>query len=322
MSDATICVAIFCFDISGSEIANDLSNSSYYENSTCALSPHSQALSTVLTAFVGTIINGISSGYLTTFFVMWTCWFAIIRIFFVAIWALHESILLQPLEGGAQFFDFWKIFNGARGFDTPFFRGGAEKTPPTFLGWVGWIYSTLYSPTIEILWLVENWHNAPGSLKFVRSLGVAVAALPLTMDTRSRYGAALGQLVGTWARCLFNFITATSCMILGIISAILMCLAVQQLGIRWYIVMLYIIFAFLWMWHGMSFAIPHDESRLVNSWGKFLAGLAMGCFGGCSLAAPAFVLFTNAPSSPGVGLVEYIKCDSIATWKKIVALSP
>ena len=324
MANVTICLGV-CFDIPGSDVTTDLSNSSYYNQSTCALSPNSQALSTVLTAFVGSIITGISSGYVTAFFVAWTSWFAITRIFVVAIWELCEAILLQPLEGGEQFFDFWKplrIFKGARAFDDPFFRGGAEKTSTTFLGWIGWIYSTMYAPTIEILWLVENWQHAPGSLKLVRALGIAVAALPLTVDTRSRYGDTLGKLLGAWARCLFNLMTATSCMTLGIVSAILMCLAIQQLHIRWYIIMVYLIFALVWMWGGMNFAVPHDETRSANTVRKILAGLAMGCFGGCFLAAPAFVLFMNAPSSPGVGLAEYVKCDSIATWKKLVALSP
>lgn len=319
MANATVCLAKFCSNISESAIGNDLSNSSYYRKSPCALSPHSQALSTVLMAFVGSIINGISGGYMLAFFVAWTSWLAIMRILVVAIWELYEAILLQPLEGGDQFFNFWKIlFNDGNSDD-----GGAESTSPTFLGWIGWMYSTLYSPTIQTLWLVENWDDAPGSLKIVRALEVAVAVLPLTMDTRSRYGDALGQLLGTWASCLFNLITAISCMTLGIVSAILMCLAVQQLGIQWQIIIAYVIFALIWMWCGLVFQVPRDaEAGSANTLDEFFAGLAIGCLSSCFLAAPAFIIFKIAPSSPGVSLGEYVKCDSIAIWKKLVALSP
>ncbi len=143
------------------------------------------------------------------------------------------------------------------------------------------MYSTLYALTRKILWLIDDWYNAPGSIEIVRTLGTAVAALPLAIDTRSRYGDALRRLLGTWARCLFKLITATSCMILGVVSAILMCLAAQQFGVRWYLVLLYVILALTWMWLGMCCMIPHDETRSANTLSRFLTGLAVGCVGGC-----------------------------------------
>ncbi len=51
-------------------------------------------------------MNGISSGYWSAILVTLAAWFAILRIFVVAMWELYEAILLHPLKGGSQFFAF------------------------------------------------------------------------------------------------------------------------------------------------------------------------------------------------------------------------
>ncbi|KAK3644012.1 hypothetical protein LTR56_009864 [Elasticomyces elasticus] len=122
----------------------------------CQLSPHARALSTVLTASIGSIISGVSGSWFTAFFIAWVCWFAPLRICVVGIWAVIESLGGHPFEGGSQFHDFYGhvpglgiIVNVWRNFDDPDFRDGADANSPTFLGWLGWLWSTIYSPVVQ-----------------------------------------------------------------------------------------------------------------------------------------------------------------------------
>jgi hypothetical protein len=287
----------------------------------CFLSPRAKFQGATLTAFTGSVVTGITSGFDAVFFVGWTAWFPILRISLVGIWELYEAILLRPLKGGHQYLDLWRIFEFARGFESNFFRQHKEQSV-TFLGCFGWLYSAVWSPTREILWLIENWETSSASLKIVRALGVAVAGIPLTIDTRNRYGELLGKVLGTWARCIFNLITATSCMTLGIISAMLMGLAVQQAEIKWYFVLIYVVLSLIWGFAGMSFMVPHDDSESRYSFGRIIGGIFIGCFSGCFLAAPAFILSYTAQTFPGVGVLDYVECKSVTTWRKVVALSP
>lgn len=165
---------------------------------TCTLSPHARALSSVLTGFIGTIITGTSSGAKAAFMIGWVCYFASFRNLLVGLYQVHSVLRLEPIEGGEHFFNFLDrlIRHGLRCSNERFFWGNVAKQV-SFSGWIGWIYTTLYSPVIQVLWLVENWSEASPSLKFARAIGVGVAALPSTFDTRARYGRALGERYGT-----------------------------------------------------------------------------------------------------------------------------
>ncbi|KAL6716054.1 hypothetical protein ACLMJK_007016 [Lecanora helva] len=57
----------------------------------CELSPKAHAFSTVLTAFVGSIVNGITSGALVAFMTGWISWLAVFRIIAGSLIALHHS---------------------------------------------------------------------------------------------------------------------------------------------------------------------------------------------------------------------------------------
>ncbi|KIW97230.1 uncharacterized protein Z519_02622 [Cladophialophora bantiana CBS 173.52] len=110
----------------------------------CSLSPHARAISTVLAAFVGSVIGGISDSYFTAFYTTWISGIASLRILVVSVWAIIEVLQGNPLKGDDQFHNFYgqipglgKLgngFGGTRAFDDPFFRKGAEAHDPAFLG--------------------------------------------------------------------------------------------------------------------------------------------------------------------------------------------
>ncbi|KAK4169608.1 hypothetical protein QBC43DRAFT_351641, partial [Cladorrhinum sp. PSN259] len=66
-------------------------------DATCILSPRATYLSTILTAFISSIISGVSSGMFVPFYTAWICWFASLRIVLVAIWQLYEACRLRPI---------------------------------------------------------------------------------------------------------------------------------------------------------------------------------------------------------------------------------
>ncbi|KAK3312090.1 hypothetical protein B0H66DRAFT_608358 [Apodospora peruviana] len=128
------------------------------------------------------------------FFIAWTAWFASLRILVVAFWQVCEVIRLQLVVGGDQFFDFWErvavlkwFFSNARRFQRPSFKRDAgrvnksEDGQVTVFGWLG--------------------------LMIARGIGVAVSALPLTMDVKGRYGKAMAQRLDLWAHLAFSFFT-------------------------------------------------------------------------------------------------------------------
>lgn len=54
------------------------------------------------------------------------------------------------------------IFSGSGDYNDSFFSRGMwrvdkfEDGQVTVLGWLGWLWSTCYAPTTQILWLVKN----------------------------------------------------------------------------------------------------------------------------------------------------------------------
>jgi hypothetical protein len=98
-------------------------------------------------------------------------------------------------------------------------------------GWRGYFTTMMYSPVIQVMWLVENWHQASAGLKWARAIGVGVAALPSGFDTRARYGRALGRVCG-WAPAglVFGVLTAASTVALGGVAVVELGLAAKQAG--------------------------------------------------------------------------------------------
>jgi hypothetical protein len=306
-----------------------LANTTFAGNGTCELSPRAQYLSTVLTAFSGSIIGGISGGLFIAFYTAWICWMATLRIVLTGIWQVYEAVRLEPLEGGDQFHDFWRrvpvlkiLMSDARTFDDPFFRHGAESNEPTILGWSSWVWATCYAPVSQVLWLVAHWNTHNGGLKIVRAIGVSVTALPLTMDTKARYGAALEQRYGRWSRIAFTFIHANSCMTLGLISAIELVQGAVDAKIRVYVCIIYFLMLVFWTAGAFAFSTPHDEAYGSEGALLLLAGLLMGTFGGLFTAAPAYAMMSQAKTTPGVGISDYLRCKEVSMWKKVTAIIP
>ncbi|KAL9069594.1 MAG: hypothetical protein Q9157_006106 [Trypethelium eluteriae] len=198
-----------------------------------------------------------------------------------------------------------------------------SSPPPSILGWIGWIYAALYSPIVQILWLAGNWSDGPsaGNVKLVRAIGVSVTALSLTMDTRARYGESLKDWLGPWAQRTFTIIHAVSCLTLGLVIAILLILAVIQLPAPVFFIPVYLVFSTIWMFGSFLLFPPFDGGTAPNSVPTFLAGLLMGAFGGLFTSAPAFGSMMFA-STDGATLKEYLKCDTVDTWHKFIAIFP
>jgi hypothetical protein len=283
---------------------------------TCALSPRARALSSVLTSFVGILFTGISSGFHVAFLVGWVCWFASLRNVLVGVYQVYSVFRLQLPEGGEHFFKFLDhfIYHDLRRWNDNFFRGAVVEQV-SFLGWMGWLYTTLYSPIIQVVWLLENWDKASIGLKVVRALGVGVAALPSTFDTRARYGKALSRLCGWPAAWLFAALTAASTIIeLG--------LAAKDMGKSAWVAALYVVFTLLWTYVSLAFASPHDEQKDLGGWRRILGGAAIGAFAGCIVATPAYGVLRAAQDHPGMGLSSYLRCEGAAWWQKLVAILP
>lgn len=60
----------------------------------------------------------------------------------------------------------------------------------------------------------------------------------------------------------------------------------------------------------------------MSKWTGMVGGLGTGAFGGLFVALPAFLIMLNADEHPGVGLSDYLRCEGVAWWKKMVAIVP
>lgn len=201
---------------------------------------------------------------------------------------------------------------------------GFQATPPSVLGWIGWLYATTYFPIVQILWLVSNWHDTPyaGIAKIVRAFAIAVTALPLTIDTKARYAVMLEQRYGRWANRVFTYVHTIATLTLAVTSLIMLALAVIQANIPMQFVPMFIILSIVWMFGSFAFFPPVDGGVPPTNVRTFFAGLAMGIFSGVFTAAPSFGAMVNAPTSPGVGLGDYLGCESASVWEKFVAIFP
>jgi hypothetical protein len=292
----------------------------------CTLSPHARALSSVLTGFVGAILTGLSSGAQVAFQVAWVCWFAALRNLLITFYQLYSLIHLELPEGDEHFFAFmdWLVVSHSlRDFNKTLTLHRRPDSPVTLLGWAGWAFTTLYSPVVQVLWLVENWHQASSGLKWARAIGVGVAALPSGFDSRARYGRALGALCG-WepAGLVFGVLTAASTLTLSGVAVVELGLAAKQAGRLGWLGVLYVFFTVVWTHFSLQVASPRDGSKDMTKWMSLLGGSAMGAFGGVFVALPAFLIMLTAEKQPGVGLSEYLQCEGVAWWRKMVAILP
>lgn len=196
------------------------------------------------------------------------------------------------------------------------------------MGWLGWGFTTLYSPVVQVLWCVENWRLASAGLKWARAVGVGVAALPSGFDTRARYGRALGRVCcgGRWGRVVemvFALLTTASTVTLAGVSVVELGRAAKEAGRgKAWLAAGYVVFSLVWMKYSLAFESPYDAAKDNGGWGRRLAGLAMGAFGGLFVAMPALFMMLTAEEQAGVGLGDYLQCEGVAWWQKMVAILP
>lgn len=291
--------------------------------STCTLSPRARALSSVLTGLVGASLTGFTSGYYVAFTVGLVCWCALPRSALVGVYQIYSISRLEMPEGGEHFFRFLdRLYrHGFRRINNEWFPEAVDRQV-SFLGWMGWTYTTLYSPTIQVLWLLENWNKASAGLKIVRAIGVSVAALPSTFDTRARYGEALGRLCGRPAAWSFSVLTAASTVTLTGVAAVELGFAAKELGKSAWMVAVCALFGLLWAFLSFDIASPHDEAKFLNGLPGNVLGLGVGAFAGVFVGAPAFYVMMNAQDHPESGLSAYLRCEGIVWWQKMVAVLP
>ena len=333
-------------------------------DSSCELSPQARAFSTILTAFVGSIVNGATNGGIVAFMTGWISWMAVLRVLTGALIGLYKAFssdyarLEQPST--SQPAD--AIVMEERGLIPDTSQGGthgvsqngkttglstvlkvrsnmAEKVNNrlireiTVLGWIGWLYTAIYSPIVQALWLAENWSSSGGSLKIIRAFGISISALSLTIDIKKRYASRLSdtKYLGSPACVAFKIVNAGSAFGMGIMCAALLVKGAVDVGLAWYIIVVYCVF--LVIWAAASFNICPVQDGGIKGWGV-VPDVLMGAFAGIFLAAPAFAVMTSAeqptftsdgtstPASGQTSLRDYLSCDSVAAWQKFVAIFP
>lgn len=333
--------------------------------SPCELSPQARAFSTVLTAFIGSIVNGATNGYLVAFMTGWISWLAVLRVLSGALLTLYQAfsskytrlehelstsrptdeialeergLIPETSQAVAQ-----GESQGDKGALVPRLlrpqlssikrMNGRLTKEVTVLGWIGWLYTAIYSPIVQILWLAENWSAASGPLKFVRAFGISIAALSLTIDTKKRYATKLSdtKYLGSPACVAFKIINGISAFGMGIMCAALLIKGAIDASLEWYIIVIYCIFSVIWA--VASFQICPVQDGGVKGFG-LIPDVIMGAFAGIFLAAPAFAVMQTAeqptlgsdgfstPESGQASLNDYLSCESVAVWQKFVAIFP
>lgn len=302
----------------------------------CELSSQARAFSTVLTAFIGSIINGLTSGFLVALITGWISWFALLRILSGSLYSLYQAFSpkytqvsttddeIIALEQRGLVSDTTSgravpAGSAPGGYATVFSAQGRRKMDIHVLGWIGWVYPAIYSPIIQILWLAANWSAASGQLKIVRGLSVSVSALGLTIDTKKRYAEKLGGVAGV----MFKLINGGSAFGMGAVCLALLIKGVIDLSLKWYFILIYCVFCMIWA--AVSFKHVPVQDGGIKGFG-IIPDVLMGAFAGIFLAAPAFFLWMdlifNEPESGSTSLNEYLSCESVADWKKMAAVLP
>ena len=318
------------------------------------LSPQGRAFSTILTAFIGSIINGLTSGYLVAFITGWISWFATLRILSGALISLYQSfsskyaqiptapptdeaialeergLIQDPSSGDANTGASGLIFGSKKSLQA---MNKRLKREVTVLGWIGWVYTAIYSPIIQVLWFVDNVSAASGPLKLVRGLGISITALGLTIDTKKRYALKLQDVnyIGGPACVAFKLINAGSAFAMGCMCAALLVKGALDMKLKWYFIAIYCVFCVIWT--AASLRIVPVQDGGIKGLG-IIRDVLMGAFAGVFLAAPAFIVMRDAefpsltdhgfstPASGQASLNSYLSCESVAVWRKMAAVLP
>ena len=392
----------------------------------CVLSMQASALSSALTALIGSIVNGLTSGWLVAFMTGWFTLFAMLRVLIGGTYMLYRSTCsswvpkddtedAELLSRGNQVehegaysgeIDAANLPQpGSRTFASPsgtyqplyieISQGYSTALPPrghwpndysrrpprrqvpwffqnpgqnpwmepttgksiprifwpsiadvrragsslnrevTVFGWIGWVYGAVYAPITQIIWVAANASNPKGAPKLVKGFSVAVTALPLCIDCRTRYADALRtkRLGGMWAYIAFNTVNSVSCVVQGAISATLLAWGAIQVNadsqLPLPILAIYPIFSLVWAYVSFRLMPIRDGGRRraaeKHSAGYFL-DVGVGAFAGIFLAFPAFALYMGSKSlgddgDDNASLGQYFSCET-QSWRKFSAIFP
>ena len=335
----------------------------------------------MLNAFIGSVLNGLLSGFWIAFFTGWISWLSVIRILAAGFYELYLTVKV-----GADFHSVdTKQYKGIGLGAYPGSEATAERVPggvsdeeaqlmhaPNFahqdrlshdssatavevqqeqnpvakhlrraskpaertvsiFGWLGWIWSAIYTPISHSIWLaVHITSDSESALLIVRALAIGVSALGLTFDYKHRYGAALARRCGSWAFVAFNVWNSTACLLLGCEAfALLVRGAMNQSDLPVFACVLYAVFSCIWAAGSWVFLPPIDGARPGF---HIVADVFMGAFAGIFVAAPAFTLWqdnkfkADAPwaygAEPGMGLSEFLQCQGASVLEKVAAVLP
>jgi hypothetical protein len=299
----------------------------------------------VLTAFIGSILNGLFSGFFIAFITGWISMLACVRIVAAGIYEFYLTGKAgSNFENVDELNEYRNIEMNAREEErlanhpiTIATNGkvASQRLNNAFLpfkklpvrdvsafGWLGWTWSAVYTPISQTIWIATNISSQSGFVLIVRALSMSVSALGLTFDYKQRYGAAVGRKWGSWAFILFNVWNATACLLLGIESMALLIFGAYGGGgnIPIPIPIVYLLLCIFWAYLSWRLIPPVDGARpCVN---KF-ADVAMGAFSGIFCAAPALILWQGGlfDDDSGLDLGEFLKCDA-TVLRKFAAIMP
>jgi hypothetical protein len=350
--------------------------------SDCQLSPSASAFSSMLSAFIGSVANGLFSGFWIAFFTGWISWLSFIRILaagFYELWLTIKSgtnfnerkdveyssigmfhlnqnpvskdgVTVEGVGGDeetATQYSNAPIDPGHQRFITHLDRDPkhprhlklkpAQRTV-TIFGWLGWIWSAIYTPLSHSIWLAVHVNSTHGPILLVRALAIGVSALGLTFDYKARYGAKLGR---GWMYLTFNLWNSLACILLGTEATILLIKGILHLDFTPIpLLIAYPIFSIVWAAGSWKFLPPIDAARPGMN---IFADVAMGCFAGIFCAAPAFGLWMRAKHdedwakttsemgfggvgagsvSSGLNLGDYLQCQGVTALERFAAVMP
>jgi len=343
----------------------------------------------MLSAFIGSVLNGLFSGFWIAFFTGWISWFAFIRILAAAFYEIYltikagtnfdaldkekyQNIGLNTFNGGNQSTEYrpgnqpisvadeeaslTRNMEPAQSHLTnpysttvvtgPYGRGGVgwrlwrnltkqpERTVTVF-GWLGWVWSAIYTPISQSIWLSVHITSGNGVTLLVRALAITVSALGLTFDYKQRYAASLGRKWGAWAFVAFNVWNSLACLLLGAeATALLVRGALNASFASKATIVMFIAYpaiSMFWAWISWKRLPPIDGARPgVN----IFADVLMGAFAGIFVAAPAFILWRSSAwnteidrkmhGSPesGMDLSSFLSCQGASVLEKFAAVMP
>jgi hypothetical protein len=298
----------------------------------CELSPSAAAFSTLLSAFVGSVINGLCSGWLIAFITGWISWLSVIRILVAGAYELYLTIragtnfdvvntqyqnipmagiegrdnsavdttaesqthLVADVENPPQYSAHipQEPSNKPSPVATKFPLMGQIDHSVTAFGWLGWTWSAIYTPISQTIWVCVHLSSSTSG---INQFVRALAISVSALGLTFDYKARYGAALGRkWGAWAFvTFNTWNAGACLLLGVEALVLLVHGATQIEEIPIPLVVAYPiFCIIW-------------AVGSW-KFLppidggrpsnviAGVLMGAFAGLFVAAPSFALWQNA----------------------------